>query len=229
MSAPNPQKYGITQWGARRMASVSAIAYFAVIVTTGTLLSIFHPTEDELGVTRSPDPLIPTATVAPTTVRTPTPVRTTTPSAKRPVPVGYRKVSGANLFETVLPSSWQVTAGSVSTTQVGTDPADPRREVRFGGAPIEDNTTNLLGRITGAATNNPPNGYAESTLQSTAFHGYPAVRWEYDYVRNGVTRRVAAFYWEARGVDYVIYAATSPEDWAALRAVVRTMEEHAGP
>jgi len=227
MTASNPQKYGISRWAARPLAALFAFGYFATATSVGVLLSL-APDEQSTGPV--PSTTFPAqSSQYPTITTTTTPPRTTTTTTTPAIPSGYRAVTGSSQLSTVIPENWTVTAGSVPTVQVATDPVDPRREIRFGGAPPEGAGTDLAGRITKAANESTATDYRKTSVEPSTFHGYPAMRWDYEYSKNGARRQVSAFYWEAQNVEYVIYASTSPDDWSVVQAVVQTMKDRARP
>ena len=227
MPTSAPQKYGIGHWAAKPLASLFAAGYFVVATSVGVLLSLVP---DEEGTPNSAGSAqVVTSTRA--TTYLPVPRTTTRPAATTPtVPPGYREVSGSFQLSTVVPNTWTVVDGSVSTTRVATDPADARREIRFGGAPPEGGSgTTLADRIGKAADENTLPGYRKTSLEPTTFNSHPAMLWEFEFTRNSVPRKVSAFYWEAQNVEYVIYASTTPDDWATMRAIVQTMKDRARP
>lgn len=227
MTAANPHKYGIDRWGARPLAALFAFGYFTIAGSVGVLLSL-TPDEQATGPTALPTyPAQPNQyPVLTTTTRT---QRATTTTTTPSVPSGYREVTGSFQLSTVVPANWTVADGSVATVRIATDPSDPRREIRFGGAPPEGSGTDLEGRITKAAAENTAPDYRRTAVEPGTFHGYPSVRWDFEFSKNGVRRQVSAFYWEARNVEYVIYASTTPDDWSAVQAVVQTMKDRARP
>lgn len=227
MTASTPQKYGISHWAARPMAALFAFGYFAAATSVGVLLSL-TPDEQSTGGLPGPESTswptqYPTVT---TTTRT---TRPTTPTTTPAVPPDYRAVTGSYQLKTVVPMGWTVSAGSVPTVQVANDPADARREIRFGGAPPETTGTTLSDRIGEAADKSTLPDYQKTAVQPSSFHGYPAMLWDFQFTKEGVRRQVSAFYWEAQNVEYVIYASTTPDDWPAVQAVVQTMKDRARP
>ena len=213
MAQPNPQKYGRSSIP---LALFFATGYFLAAAAGGTALT--GPDGERL----------PTLSMSTDSARTTAPPpRTTAPTST--TPNGFREVTGPHLLRTVLPNRWQVTPGAVPTTLVATDPDDPRHEVRFGGAPVSDPSTDLPSRIRLAAANTKVEGYRRTAVESSRFHDYPAIRWDYEYLRDDEPRQVSAFYWEALDVEYVIYAASTPDDWPTMQALVQKMKEHTRP
>ena len=224
----NPQKYGISQWSARPMAALFASGYFAAATAVGILLSTASGEPDAPPTATSSTRGEPTWTPTFTTTR-PTP-RPTTTTAAAAVPSGYRTATGPSELKTVLPATWTVSQGSVSTIQVATDPADERHEIRFGGAPPEQPGTTLSGRISTASEESTATDYRKLLLNPGSFHGFPSVQWDYQFTdKNGVRRQVSAFYWEARNVEYVIYGSSTPEDWPTFQSVLQTMKDRTTP
>jgi hypothetical protein len=216
MAQPDPQKYRRSRPSAVPLALFFATGYFVAAVAGGTALS--GPDGERLPtLSMSTDG---TRTAAP-------PARTTAPTST--TPAGFREVTGPHLLKTVLPEKWRVRTGAVPTTLVATDPDDPRREVRFGGAPVSDPSTDLSSRIRRVAGNTKVEGYRRTAVESSRFHDYPAIRWDYEYLRDDEPRQVSTFYWEALDIEYVIYAASAPEEWTTVQVLVQTMKEHTRP
>jgi hypothetical protein len=209
------------------LAALFSFGYLATATSVGVLLSL-TPDEQSAGPTAN-STFTAQPTRYPAIATTTRPQRTTTTTTTPAVPSGYRAVKGSFQLSTVVPADWTVAAGSVATVQVATDPSDARREIRFGGAPPEGAGTDLADRITKAADENTAPDYRKTSVEPSTFHGYPAMRWDFEFAKNGVRRQVSAFYWEAQNVEYVIYASTTPDDWTAVQAVVQTMKDSARP
>ncbi|WP_199439275.1 hypothetical protein [Umezawaea beigongshangensis] len=113
---------------------------------------------------------------------------------------------------------------------MATDPAVPEREIRFGGAPPEGAPA-LLARIEDAHAGHSANssGYELATLRETYFHGTPAVEWEYRFSSSSGPRRVIALYWVRSGIEYIVYASSTPQDWPEMRDVFDVVTAHATP
>jgi hypothetical protein len=131
---------------------------------------------------------------------------------------------------TAIPAGWAVTAGTVVTTLVATDPANPRREVRLGGAPVTDATVSLLDRITAAAVDRERQpGHTRLALTGDRIRDFPAVRWDFEQVADGVAERAAVAYWETRGIEYVVYASGPAGEWPQTRSRLAALITHARP
>jgi hypothetical protein len=222
MSLDTNQHYGGKQLGSRALGLSVAAVYLVLSVAGGALLTTTASgataaapvSEDERPAVTSP----------PAAVRATTTAATTTP------PTGFVPVTGPNGQGLVLPPGWTTTAGAVATTVVASDPAVPEREIRFGGAPPEGAPT-LLARVESAAAGHRENraGYELLALRETSFHGAVAVEWEYFYSSTGGPRRVAALFWTRSGIEYIVYASSTPQDWPEMRNIFDTVTAHATP
>ncbi|MFB9597396.1 hypothetical protein ACFFSW_16905 [Saccharothrix longispora] len=214
------------RWGAFPVALCAAVAYAVVGGAAGVL------------ALRAATPVTPT----PTAGAPPLPVVTAPPSAARtapssapssapaPVPPGFRTISAPGGLSTVVPASWSTSTGTAVTTLVAVDPADARREVRLGGAPVTDPAKTLPARITEAAVDREREaGHSRIALSETSTRGFPAVRWEFEEGSDRGPKRVAATFWEVGGVEYVLYAAGPPDEWATTRELLDVMIRHATP
>ena len=214
------------RWGAFPVALCAAVAYAVVGGAAGVLaLRAATPT------TAAGAPPLPVVTAPPSAAQT-TAAPTTAPpsSAPTPVPPGFRAVSAPGGLSTVVPASWPTSTGTAVTTLVAVDPADARREVRLGGAPVTDPAKTLPARITEAAVDREREaGHSRIALSEISTRGFPAVRWEFEEGSDRGPKRVAATFWEVGGVEYVLYAAGPPDEWATTRELLDVMIRHATP
>ncbi|WP_051766318.1 hypothetical protein [Saccharothrix syringae] len=198
--------------GVLALRAASAPPPAATTTTTPGLPAITPPSP----APGSPSP----APGSPSSVPTPP---TTDPAA---APPGFRTSRAPGGLVTVVPEGWPVRPGTVATTLVAADPADPRREVRFGGAPVTDPGRTLLERITAAAVEREREpGHARLGLGAAEVRGFPAVRWEFEEAG----ARTAVAYWETGGTEYVVYASGPAGDWPATGALLTTMVDAARP
>ncbi|WP_367135894.1 hypothetical protein [Saccharothrix sp. HUAS TT1] len=179
----------------------------------------------------APDPTAvaaaPTLPVITTTTTTTTVAPTTTTTSTAALPPDLRRLEAPGGLTTAIPADWEVGPGTVATTLVATDPTAPRREVRLGGAPVTDPAKPLLDRITGAAAEREREpGHRRVALTATTIRNHPAVSWEFD---ENAANRVATAFWEANGVEYVLYSAGPPEEWDLTKSRLAGMVERATP
>ncbi|MFE2752218.1 hypothetical protein ACFXGA_09445 [Actinosynnema sp. NPDC059335] len=208
--------------GALPLALTSAVAYLLVAGAASYLTFAPPPTPPAAAATPT-IPSIPTTTVT-TTTQTPAPTPTTTN------PSDLRQIEAPGGLTTTIPATWTVAEGTVTTTLVATDPTSPRRELRLGGAPVTDPGKTLLDRITEAATDREREpGHRRVTLTATTIRGHPAVTWEFDENASSGPKRVATAFWEANGIEYVLYSAGPPEEWELTRSRLALMSASAKP
>ncbi|MFE9745386.1 hypothetical protein ACFYOT_10815 [Saccharothrix saharensis] len=214
--------------GAVPLALCCAAAYVVVAGAAG-YLALGGRTPAPTAAAAVTLPVITTTTgTAPPSAPPAPPAPTTTTTAA--LPPDLQRVEAPGGLTTAIPAGWAVTAGTVATTLVATDPANPRREVRLGGAPVTDATVSLLERITAAAVDRERQpGHTRLTLTGDRIRDFPAVRWDFEQVADGVTERAAVAYWETGGIEYVVYASGPVEEWPQTRSRLTALITHARP
>jgi hypothetical protein len=212
--------------GALPLALCFAAAYVVVAGTAGYLaLDARSPAPTGAAAAAVTLPVITTTTAATAPPSAaPVPVTTTT------LPPDLRSVDAPGGLTTAIPAGWAVTTGTGATTRVATDPADPRREVRLGGAPVTDPSVSLLDRITAAAVEREREpGHTRLGLAGDRIRDFPAVRWEFEQVESGATARTAVAYWETGGIEYVVYSSGPAGEWPQTRSRLAALIDHARP
>lgn len=142
-------------------------------------------------------------------------------------PGGFSPVTGPDNMTTQIPTGW-TPVPSGTYVQAG-DPADSGRFVRYGATPAP--AGDLLASLTSAAQTNTSiqTGYQQLQLANVAYHGDPAVDWEFEYVKAGVTRHIYSRYWEAGGIEYFVYVSSTSDRWSATSPVFDAMANAATP
>ncbi|ROP40448.1 hypothetical protein [Saccharothrix texasensis] len=214
--------------------ALSAAAVYVVLAGAAGYLALDRQPAAPPPAAAAPDlPAITTDTPASTTAAaatTPPAAAGTTASTTQSPPPDLRRIDAPGGLSTVVPVGWEVTTGTVATTLVVTDPTSPRRELRLGGAPVTDPSTTLLDRITRAAADREREpGHRRVTLVPTTIRDHPAVSWEFDENTPAGPNRVATAFWEAGGVEYVLYSAGPAEEWDRTRSRLAGMVERAAP
>jgi eukaryotic-like serine/threonine-protein kinase len=209
--------------GRRRVAVVAAVAVVVLAAAGGIAVAVW-PSPDPgpaaapgsaLALpTALPDAPTPAATTPDPT--TPDPTRTPTPTpTPADVPGGYGRVTGSAGLSVAVPVDWDLARGvPIPSNSEVTDPADPRRLLRFAADPAEGVTVRakVAALAHKAATRD---GYAEVRTDETA----GGVDWEFRFRDDdGVPTHVHGRYWRVGGTDYVVYAAAPERDWAATSA-----------
>ncbi|NUT46169.1 MAG: hypothetical protein HOV94_02445 [Saccharothrix sp.] len=213
------------------LAFALAAAYIVVAGTAG-YLTLPPPRATAAGPATAQRPTTDrtTTTTGTTTTGTTTAGTTTTESTTTTTRSPDQRVNAPGGLTTTIPADWTITTGTVATTLVATDPTSPRRELRLGGAPVTDPGKSLLERITEAATAREREpGHRRVALAATTIRDHPAVTWEFDEDATSGPKRVATAYWEADGVEYVLYSAGPPEEWDQTRARLTRMTDSATP
>ncbi|ONI83444.1 hypothetical protein ALI22I_33605 [Saccharothrix sp. ALI-22-I] len=207
-----------------------AAVYVVVAGAAGYLTLDARPSEPTAAAATT-TPALPVITTTTTTTAEPSPpAPPTVVTTTADLPPDLKRVEAANGLTTAIPVEWQVTAGTVDTTLVATDPTSPRREVRLGGAPVTNSSKPLLDRITEAATQQEREpGHRRVTLSATTIRSHPAVSWEFDENTTSGPKRVATAFWESNGVEYVLYSAGPPEEWDLTRSRLARMVDFARP
>ncbi|WP_258904545.1 hypothetical protein [Actinokineospora sp. UTMC 2448] len=146
-----------------------------------------------------------------------------------PIPAGYQRVVGPGGLVTTVPQGWTITRSTGPGSVQATDPADPGRFVRYGGAPPPSASLNEshvdYARAFGAAKP----GYRAIRLDAVTYRGMAAVEWEFAHAIDGGTRHAKSLYWRVDGIEFFIYAAAPAERWAETEPIYRTMMANSTP
>ncbi|GGU29002.1 hypothetical protein [Lentzea flava] len=213
----------------RSLALASASGYLVVSILIGTALVTTQKQEPRaLNTPNDYNNDYNRTTAWPTvTTRTTRTTRTTTTTTEA---VDYRLVSGPSGLVTAIPNSWTVSQGDVATVQIARSSAWPGFELRFGGAPPENPQLSLFQRISAAhEAKTGKNSYSMESLRDTTLRGYPSVKWSYTTAPNGVAQFCTGAWWEANGVEYVLFVVSPPSGRAQAEKMLSLMTTHAKP
>lgn len=210
----------------RSLALASASGYLVVSILIGTALVTTRKDEPQAQNTPydySTD--YRTTTAWPTVTSRSTRTTTTTTEV-----VDYQLISGPSGLVTAIPDGWTVNQGDVATVQIARSGAWPGFELRFGGAPPEKPQLSLLQRISTAhEAKLGKNSYSMESLRDTTLHGYPGVKWSYTTAPNGVPQFCTGAWWEANGIEYVLFVVSPPSGRAQAEKMLNLMTTHAKP
>ncbi|WP_436491763.1 hypothetical protein [Actinokineospora sp. HUAS TT18] len=146
-----------------------------------------------------------------------------------PVPDGFQRVAGPGGLVTTIPKGWVITRASGPGAMQATDPEDPSRQVRYGGAPAPANAL-LQSHVDYEATfSRTKAAFHRLSLGTTTYHGVTAVDWEFEHDTADARRRVHSMYWRVDGVEYFIYAASNTDRWAETLPIYHAMIDNATP
>ncbi|SDC51055.1 hypothetical protein [Actinokineospora iranica] len=146
-----------------------------------------------------------------------------------PVPEGYQRVAGPGGIVTTIPDGWIVTRSSGPGAMQATDPADPTRFIRYGGAPapaVDLVRSHVDYERAFAATRQR---FQRLSLGTATYHGVQAVDWEFEHDTAAGRLHVHSMYWRVAGTEYFLYATSTVERWAETAPVYRTMVENVTP
>lgn len=164
-----------------------------------------------------------------TTDRTPV-VTTPIPSmVALPIPEGYQRVAGPGGLVTTVPKGWTITRSSGPGAVQATDPSDPARFVRYGGAPHPAASLNQSHVDYAKTFGKSKPGYRAIRLDAVTYRGMPAVEWEFTHATAEGTRHAKSLYWRVKGVEYFIYAASGEPRWTQTEAIYQTMMANTDP
>lgn len=167
-----------------------------------------------------------------TQVPEPGTVVTTTTTTNGPASA-FVTVSGPGDITTRVPANWSRSSASSTLDEV-TDPEEPSRLMRYGGAPPTD-AQSLKRRIADfdAAWSewgeSSGNDYERIRLESVPFHDIEAVAWEYEHNNDGYRLHCYEHHWMVSGIAYVLYAQSPLSDWETTEPLLERMVESAGP
>lgn len=247
VAAPQTYRSGLSKLGSPTVGVLFGVGYLLLSALIVTGLSLLRDTGSSGPQASAPPALIPLITVVPGNTGNGTggdtgggqgtaPETTDsvvnnlssapdTPSA----PTGdYTQVTGPDNLMTEIPNGWQpVPSGNYEQAN---DPNDSGRFVRYGAtaAPPGD----LLSSLMSAEQTNPniQDGYQRVQLTNVDYHdGDPAVDWEFEFVKAGVTRHVYSRYWEANGTEYFVYVSATADRWLDTQPIFTEMADTASP
>ncbi|MGQ0840469.1 hypothetical protein [Actinokineospora sp.] len=230
------------QLSSRWLASSFVAAYVVVSAAVGTLLLVVPKDDPAAAATiptyiyeQGPPPIeAPEATVRATPDPGPplTGLTTATASPSKvalPVDAGTRRVQGPGGLVTVIPAGWKVTRSTGPGAMQATDPADPTRFIRYGGAAAPDADLLMSHVDYDAAFSATKPGFRRISLGTTTYHGVRAVDWEFQYDTPQGKRHVHSMYWRVDGTEYFLYAAANTARWAETLPVYHAMIDNAAP
>lgn len=200
---------------------VGAVLTVAIVRYTGTTPG----TATSTTVIETPEPILPGLPTSPEWTPPPVTTTTTPPAAE---PVGYRTVTGPAGVYVSIPADWTVKQGAVPSNQQADSPTGDRL-IRFGGS--ESTSLPLLDTVASNETDNPNivHGYQRLELSPVTTLPVEAVDWEFLWVKDGTTRHGYGRYWRTNGIDYVVYASTTADQWYTMTEIVDVMVRSAGP
>ncbi|GAA4441273.1 hypothetical protein ACFQV2_30980 [Actinokineospora soli] len=211
-------------------------AYVAASSVLGATLLAAPPAPEATGLPRTTyvyEPSAPTPSGPSSTADSPTgrPL-ITTPSPSMvalPIPEGYQRVAGPGGLLTTVPKGWTITRSTGPGSVQATDPDDPDRFVRYGGAPspAEGLNESHVDYAKQFAASKP--GYTSIRLDALSYRGVPAVEWEFAHDAPGGRRHAKSLYWRVDGTEFFIYAASSTDRWSETEPIYRTMMRNTEP
>ncbi|WP_018685654.1 hypothetical protein [Actinokineospora enzanensis] len=215
------------QLTSRWLASSLVVAYAAVSAAVGTVL-LLAPKEADPQARPAPtyvyeDPPAPSIGSAPST--SPHPSRVAMPA----VPEGYQRVAGPGGLITTIPAGWTVKRSSGPGAMQATDPADPNRYVRYGGAamPAAGLVESHVEYERTYASAHP--NFTRQSLGTTTYHGVQALDWEFEHDSPAGRRHAHSMYWRIDGVEYFVYASSTVDSWPETETIYQTMIDNATP
>ncbi|WP_054050881.1 hypothetical protein [Alloactinosynnema sp. L-07] len=146
-----------------------------------------------------------------------------------PVPDGFERVAGPGGLVTTIPKGWIITRAAGPGAMQATDPAEPSRQVRYGGAPAP--AADLLQSHVDyeAVFSRSKAAFHRLSLGTTTYHGVTAVDWEFEHDTADARRRVHSMYWRIEGVEYFVYAAADADKWGQMLPIYHAMIDNATP
>ncbi|EWC63387.1 hypothetical protein UO65_1273 [Actinokineospora spheciospongiae] len=208
------------------------VAYAAVSAAVGTVLLVAPKEPAALGsqppvvtYVDSPGPPAGQAPALSDPRRAPGPSR-----VAMPVPAGYQRTTGPNGLVTAIPAGWVVSKSSGPAAMQATDPADPNRFVRYGGAlaPATGLLESHVDYDRAFSATRP--GFRRLSLGTTTYHDTLAVDWEFEHEVPGSVRTHAhSMYWRVNGIEYFIYAAAPAARWAETAPIYDTLVSQTTP
>ena len=129
---------------------------------------------------------------------------------------------------TVVPEHWPSRPSQGPGNIEAPDPADPRRLLKYGGAPEPAEDIHSSHVAYEAQLAKRP-GYRLIRLDQTTFHTSDAIDWEFTWTPAEGPRHVRALYWRQNGYEFFVYAAGPEATWADTKALLDTMIDNATP
>lgn len=140
------------------------------------------------------------------------------------------RTAGPGGISTVVPNGWDIVPCTNNPTcRQANDPADSSRFLRFGGSPSAAGSLYDVQSAYASAFAGTHAGYRQLRLESTTYHGFAAVVWEFEWDGDGVRRHAGALNWRTGGNDYGVYASTPATRWIETAPIFQAMVDGATP
>lgn len=239
------------QLSSRWLASILAIGYLVVSALLGALMlavprhspqaqvnSDMARVEEALRRTQAEPPvgsatgkvITPTTPSAPSTAKPPAPRTPDDAPSSAPAPdIRYVRVTGPGAMRTVIPAGWTTRPSTGPGAIQATDPRDAGRYLRFGSAPAPRGTVYESHRDYERTFASGKTDFTRLRLESTTFHGEPAVTWEFEHASAEGRRHVSSLYWRKFGREYFVYASSGPARWTETKVIFDMMIANAKP
>lgn len=179
--------------------------------------------------------LVQSSTPSPTTTSTrsattvPSYPPTVTVRSAETLPPAWERISAPAGLDMIIPRDWPTKTVPEPDSMQATDPRDPNRILKFGGAepadPFDINTfhSNYERQVAQRS------GYVLFGLRPTTVRGHEAVDWEFKWNAPEGRRHVRSVYWRAGGIEYYVYAHGPLANWSETAAIAAAMVSGSTP
>jgi hypothetical protein len=168
-------------------------------------------------------------TTSPTTPTTTTGSSTETETSSSALTAETQQISAPGGLETTIPTGWTTQALPQQSSVQATDPQDPRRTAKFGGAPPTDGSDIISYHTTYERQVAHDKGYVLDHLEPTTVRGYEAVDWEFEWSAPEGRRHVHVTYWRTGGIEFYVYLHGPASEWASLAPIFQEMLDNSTP
>ncbi|HWM03574.1 MAG TPA: hypothetical protein VNP92_14670 [Actinophytocola sp.] len=138
-------------------------------------------------------------------------------------------ITGPGGMTTMIPASWPTKRAKRPGSMQADDPVNPRRWIRYGGAPPEGPDTFAVHARYEKKFSADKVNFDSIRLAPTVVRGMSAVDWEFEYDAPEGRRHVRSVYWVAQGHEYFVYASSLVPLWPDTQEILTIMLTESTP
>ncbi|WP_370944559.1 hypothetical protein AB5J62_36360 [Amycolatopsis sp. cg5] len=220
---------GSAQLSSSRFAIVAVVANLVLCTLLGAAWVLIGQTgntpsaaPEGLSVVETPTPSPVTTSTLPTTTVPSRPFTVPAPSPET-APPAWESISAPAGLTMIIPRGWPTKTVPEPGSMQATDPRDPKRILKFGGAEPADPADIQTYHRNYERQLAQRSGYVLFGLRPTTVRGHEAVDWEFEWNAPEGRRHVRSVYWRAGGIEYYVYAHGPQATWSETAAIAAAM------
>ncbi|WP_143047084.1 hypothetical protein [Amycolatopsis xylanica] len=145
------------------------------------------------------------------------------------LPPEWERISAPAGLDMIIPRGWPTKTVPEPGSMQATDPGDPKRILKFGGAEPADPADIQTFHQRYERQVAQRSGYVLLGLRPTSVRGHEAVDWEFEWNAPEGRRHVRSVYWRAGGIEYYVYAHGPLATWSETAAIAAAMVSGSTP